>query len=190
MEPFFQIDVTEDDIKLKEHFIRISDRLYYQKTRRTIGNRIFLLWWGIIVVSYILMPGEPDIIPIFLILIWILALSARLRRKVFLTVVFAIGRILRILRKESLLRNQIKFKDDEFTALLGNTPFAWPYNAVDQLAEDAHAYYIYFAKAKGMYFSKHCFTAGNPQEFKDFIIQKTGKNVAAMEKGGKPAHHK
>ena len=58
MEPIFRIVINEDNSKQKEQFMRISDMLYYQKQRRSIGNWVFLVWWGIVVISSILMPGE------------------------------------------------------------------------------------------------------------------------------------
>ena len=64
--------------------MRISDMLYYQKQRRSIGNWVFLVWWGIVVISSILMPGELGAILFLMVAVWFLALSARLRRKVLL----------------------------------------------------------------------------------------------------------
>ena len=51
MEPIFRIVINEDNSKQKEQFMRISDMLYYQKQRRSIGNWVFLVWWGIVVIS-------------------------------------------------------------------------------------------------------------------------------------------
>ena len=82
MEPIFRIVINEDNSKQKEQFMRISDMLYYQKQRRSIGNWVFLVWWGIVVISSILMPGELGAILFLMVAVWFLALSARLRRKV------------------------------------------------------------------------------------------------------------
>ena len=76
MEPIFRIVINEDNSRQKEQFMRISDMLYYQKQRRSIGNWVFLVWWGIVVISSILMPGELGAILLLMVAVWFLALSA------------------------------------------------------------------------------------------------------------------
>lgn len=180
-QPVFQVKVNDDDSKIKEQFWRISDRLYHQKRKRSVGNRIFLVWWGLIVVSYIFMFSEPGIISVLLIAVWCLALSRRLRRKALLNIIFAIGRIRRMFGKRSLVRSRIDFYDNEFTMSPSKEALIWKYPVVDKLAEDTQAYYIFFARETGLFFSKRCFTAGNSQDFKSFITQKTGREITVME---------
>ena len=181
MEPIFRIVINEDNSKQKEQFMRISDMLYYQKQRRSIGNWVFLVWWGIVVISSILMPGELGAILFLMVAVWFLALSARLRRKVLLNTGLIIGRIFRKLRKTELVRSQIDFFENDFTYYPSKESLVWKYPAVDKLAEDPQAYYIFFAKDQGMYFAKHCFTVGDSLNFKEFIMQKTGKDMSLMK---------
>ena len=145
MEPIFRIVINEDNSKQKEQFMRISDMLYYQKQRRSIGNWVFLVWWGIVVISSILMPGELGAILFLMVAVWFLALSARLRRKVLLNTGLIIGRIFRKLRKTELVRSQIDFFENDFTYYPSKESLVWKYPAVDKLAEDPQAYYIFFA---------------------------------------------
>lgn len=181
MGPNFRIDINEDNSKQKEQFMRISDMLYYQKQRRSIGNLVFLVWWGIIVISSVLMSGGLGIILLLMAAVWFLALSARLRRKVLLNTALIIGRIFRKLRKTELVRSQIEFFENEFRYYPSRESLVWNYPVVDKLAEDPQAYYIFFAKDQGLYFAKHCFTVGDAPDFKEFIMQKTGKDITVMK---------
>ena len=130
MEPIFRIVINEDNSKQKEQFMRISDMLYYQKQRRSIGNWVFLVWWGIVVISSILMPGELGAILFLMVAVWFLALSARLRRKVLLNTGLIIGRISRKLRKTELVRSQIDFFENDFTYYPSKESLVWKYPAV------------------------------------------------------------
>lgn len=181
MTPFFQIDILGDDLKLNKKFLLLSDRLYYQKKKRSLSNWIFLIGWGFIVLNTLLIFSEPHMVSFLVIAAWCLAFSARLRRRAFLNLAFFIRTIIKRFGKHSLINSQIKFFVDDFSCSFEKEPLVLKYSVIDKLAEDSQGYYLFFSEERGAFFSKHCFTVGNPLEFKEFIIQKTGKNMDEMK---------
>lgn len=180
MMPFFQVDILGDDTKLNKKFLQLSDRLYYQK-KRSLSNWIFLIGWGFITLNTLLMFSGPNMVSILAIAVWCMAFSARLRRRAFLNLVFFIRTIIKRFGKQPLIKSQIKFFENDFSCAFEKEPLVLKYSVIEKLAEDSQGYYLFFSEERGVFFSKHCFTVGNPLDFKEFVIQKTGKNMDVMK---------
>lgn len=187
MEPIYQVDVKEESLARLERFMWISTDLYYKKKRRTIGYWLFLLYMFFVLI--VLNTGlESKIMLIQIVMnaavlsVILLMLSRRLRSLVFIKGLVGIRRLRHLSGKYSPGSCRILFYEDYFTVTPAPDPLVWKYAVIDKMAEDFQAYYIYFADQKGSHFSKNAFTVGNPEDFKQFLEEKTGRKMLCMEK--------
>lgn len=69
------------------------------------------------------------------------------------------------------------FYPDEFTISGMQSTGSYPYFQITEVDEWKDYFYIYFGEGNAHYVSKNSFTKGNAQEFKKFIVEKTGKKL-------------
>lgn len=187
MEAVYQVEVKEENLMRLEQFMWISTSLYCRKKRRSIGYWLLLLYMFFVLVT-LNMGVKSDIMfiqimtNVVVISVILLMLSRHLRSLVFIKSLVGIRRLRHLSGKHRLESCCILFYEDYFTVVPGPDNTVWKYMAIDKMAEDSLAYYIYFADKKGCHFSKNAFTSGNSDDFRQFLEEKTGRQMICMEK--------
>ena len=71
----------------------------------------------------------------------------------------------------------LTFTEDGYTDVNSVSQSRLDYSVVNGILEDASRYYLLLCNGKAMFIRKDRFTHGDPEQFRDFIQQKTGKPV-------------
>lgn len=187
MEAVYRVDVKEENLTRLERFMWISTSLYCRKKRRSIGYWLLLLYLFFILFTLNSGPGSEitfrqTMMNVAVLSAILLMLFRRLRSLVFIKALVGIRKLRRLSGKYSPDSCSFLFYEDYFTVVPGPDSMVWKYGVIDNIAEDFQAYYIYFADKKGCHFSKNAFTVGNPDGFKQFLEEKTGRQILWVEK--------